>query len=111
MPVVVWDANTGGRILDQLMKQFMMVQIIQDLRNFKLKKYTVYNFSEEEIILPTCYENLSEIYNGDEWNYQISLEIIEYFFKNKFTIIKKKNNSISNKINKIKKKVSVKIPC
>ena len=85
--------------LDRTFHKYEMIKLL----SIK-KKYTVYNLSEEEIILPSCYENLAQIYNSDEWNYQISLEIIEYFFKNKFTIIKKKNNLISNKINKTNKK-------
>ncbi len=87
------------QFLDRTFHKYEMIKLL----SIK-KKYNVYNLSEEEIILPSCYENLAEIYNSDEWNYQISLEIIEYFFKNKFTIIKKKNNLISNKINRINKK-------
>ena len=87
------------QFLDRTFHKYEMIKLL----SIK-KKYIVYNLSEKEIILPSSYENLSEIYNSDEWNYQISLEIIEYFFKGKFTIIKKKNNLILNKINKIKKK-------
>ena len=87
------------QFLDRTFHKYEMIKLL----SIK-KKYIVYNLSEKEIILPSSYENLSEIYNSDEWNYQISLEIIEYFFKDKFTIIKKKNNLILNKINKKKKK-------
>ena len=87
------------QFLDKTFHKYELIKLLSTK-----KKYIVYNLSEEEIILPSCYENMSGIYNGDEWNYQISLEIIEYFFKNKFTVIKKKNNLISNKINKINKK-------
>ena len=87
------------QFLDRSFHSYEMIKLLS-----KKKNYTTYNLSNEEIILPSCYENLPDIYNSNEWNYQISLEIIEYFFKNKFKIIKKNNNLISNKIRKINKK-------
>ena len=87
------------QFLDRTFHSYKMIKLLSNKKN-----YTIHNLSNEEIILPSCYENLPDIYNSNEWNYQISLEIIEYFFKKKFKIIKKNNNLISSKIRKINKK-------
>jgi len=88
------------QFLDQTYNKF---QTINKLVKNK-KKFKIYKFSKDRVILPTSYESLHEIYNSDEWDYQINFEIIEFFFKNKFQIIEKKNDLISKRIRALKDK-------
>ena len=88
------------QFLDKTYNKFQILNtIIKDKKEIK-----IYRFSNERIILPTSYENLYEVYDSDEWDYQINFDIINFFFKNKVEIIEKKNSKIIQKINRKKNK-------
>ena len=90
-----WEIILESWLIHFLDKTFYKFQRLNELIKSNKGSLYTHDYLPSENIVPSNYEALEDIYNNDEWDYIINLELIKFIFRNKIKCIKKNNNSLN----------------
>ena len=86
-----WEVIMTPWLIYFLDKTFHKYQVLEEIIKKNKDLLYVYDYNNKKPIIPTNYEMLDDIYNSNEWDYLINIELIKNIFNKKVKKINKKN--------------------